>query len=468
MNKYLLSLLLLAPFVYPATAQFASGDTVTVGVEAAITRAVEVSPDIGEVRAGRDFAAARSRFARANRVLSRFEAETAHAIAPALDIPADNTFPDDALYLNPDVENDWENPRPFNQVEIDFGQPIYTWGELSGNIEAARHGVEVEEAAVRRKESEVALRAGMLYYKVLLTDALMRLTDEAGTIVRQAKREVARLLEEGAEGVDDADQFKVQLTEQEYNRRVVEVTQQRTTARSALQRQLFLPEGTAVEPEAQVLEPLAFIPEPLAQYEALALAHRPELDQAAAGLAAREALVKVARSDFYPKLLLGGRARFAYAAGRHKQDNAFINEDFLSNSVRAGFSLQQELNFFQTRARVEQAEAEREEVRFQQAGARQLILLEVEQAYRNLLIAQAALEAQDASLQITREWLRTEQINFDLDLGDTENLIDAVQAQLTQEASYYDAVQRYNTAVLKLLHATGTLVGRAQSGTLVE
>ena len=101
-------------------------------------------------------------------------------------------------------------------------------------------------------------------------------------------------------------------------------------------------------------------------------------------------------------------------------------------------------------------------------GAEQLILFEVEKAYRDLTVAQTALAAQDSSLTISKEWLRVEYINFDLDLGDTENLIKAVQANLELEARYFEAVQRYNMAVLRLMNAVGILVQRVESGTLVE
>jgi outer membrane protein TolC len=463
----ILSLTALCVLFAPA-APAQTPDTLTLGLEAVIQRALTVSPDIDERRAQVNFAQARRRFAKANRFATEFEATTAHAVAPGLDVPEDNFFPNDALYLNPDVDNDWEDLRPFNRVEAELTQALWTWGELGKSIEAARHGVDVERAAVDRQRLEVALRVGELYYNVLLTDALFRIARETGDIIDQAKREIDRLLKEGAEDVDDADLFQVQITEQEYNRRVVEVTQRRQTAYAALRRQLFLPPGQSVAPADDFLRPIDFTPDSLEAYFALALERRPEIQQARAGVAAREALVDVARSDYYPKLFLGVTARYAFAEGRYRQDSPYISDSFLSNSVRAGFGLRQQLNFIQTRMQVEQAQAERDEVQYQLEGARQLVLVEVEDAYRNLIIAEAALEAEDEALTISNEWLRVEQINFDLDLGDTENLVRAVRAQLEQEAAYYQAVQRYNVAVLRLLRATGVLASRAESGTLVD
>jgi len=83
-------------------------------------------------------------------------------------------------------------------------------------------------------------------------------------------------------------------------------------------------------------------------------------------------------------------------------------------------------------------------------------------------VAKAAVESRDRATTISGEWLRTEQIDFDLGFGDTENLVKAVRASLEAEARYVEAVKQYNVAVLKLLRATGTLTDRVKRGTLVD
>ncbi len=472
MHRPVLSLLIgaLLPclLALPARAQaYAPRDTIQVNIEDAIRRALEISPEVEAIAAQQDFAEARYDFARANRFATEFNATTAHSVAPGLYIP-NPEVPRDQLYLDPEVDNTWDEINPFNRVQAQLVQPIYTWGELGGSIRAARHGVAVEAAEVRAKQLEVALRTGELYYSAILTDELVRLTQRAGAIVEQAKREIRRLLDEGAQDVDDADLFQVQITEQEYLQRVVEVQQRQRTARSALARQLLLPEGTAVAPAENVLTPLPLVLDSLDTYFAAALQNRPEIAQAEAGIEARESLVRVARSNYYPKLGLGVEASYSYAPGRYRQENAYIGDPFLGRGIQAGFVFRQQLNFAQTRARVEQARAELNEVRHQRVAAEQLVLFEVEDAYRNLIIARAALQARDSALTISKQWLQTEYINFDLDLGDTENLVRAVQTNLTLETSYFDAVRQYNVAVLRLLRATGILARRVESGTLVE
>ncbi len=456
-------------FVEPAAyAQpTANADTIRVDVSEAIRYALDVSPEVDAVASEAAFAEARRKLARASRFATEFNLQTAHAAAPGLDIPNPG-IPDDELYLDPDVRNNWEDLRPFNRFEVDVIQPIYTWGELSGSIRAARLGVDVEKASVRSTEMEVALRTGELYYGLLLAEALERLTSEAGDVVEQAQSEIRRLLGEGAEDVDDADLFKVQITEQEFLRRVVEVEQQLETVRRALELQLFLPSGARIAPDDQILSPLSFELDSLSVYQALAQDARPEIAQARAGLAAREALVDVERSNYFPKLFLGIESRITLTEGRFRQPNPYVSDPYRGRSLRAGLGLRLPLNFAQTHARVEQAEAQRSEVRHQLTAARQLVRFEVEDAYRSVIIERSAMETQREALTIAREWLRTEQINFDLDLGDTENLVDAVQTSLELEASYFERVRTYNISVLRLMASMGTLVENAQSGTLVE
>src|SRR5690606_25002135 len=123
----------------------------------------------------------------------------------------------------------------------------------------------------------------------------------------------------GAPDVDDADLFQVQITEQEYRRRVVEVEQSLLTARSALERLLFLDPRTVAIPEDAVLAPIPLVLDSLDVYQQLGLAHRPEIRQASAGLEAREALLRVARSDYFPKLFMAVESRINFSEGRFRQ-----------------------------------------------------------------------------------------------------------------------------------------------------
>ncbi len=447
--SFVLALVLMVP------AASAQEDTVRVSVQQVIARALEVSPDLEAARARARYAEARTGMARSSRYLTEMKIESAFAMVPGLTNP--NGVPVSQLYLDPSVRNDYSNLSPYAQSEFELLQPIYTFGALSGSIRAAAYGAEAEVGAAQTLELDVALRAADLYYGVLLANDLFALTGKATDVLAQATREIDRLLEEGDPEVDDADKYQVLITEQELHRRITEVTEMRALALAGLRRQLLLGEGAVALPAEAELQPLDFVPLALSEYYTLARANRPELARARAGLHAREALVQVARADYYPQIVFGFSLTVTGAANRHRQSNPFISDGFRRSSARTGIGFRQKLNFAQTKARVAQARAQRDEVGHWLTAAEQLVLLSVEQAYRELSIAEAVLTAQDSSLAISKEWLRVETINFDLDLGSTENLIDAVQANLELEARHLEAVRRFNMAVLQLHRAAGIL-----------
>ncbi|NND70907.1 MAG: TolC family protein [Rhodothermales bacterium] len=441
-------------------------DSVAVDLVKAIRTAIEVSPEIGAGTAKYDYASARLGLARSSRYLTEFNLTTAHAPVPGLTNP--NNTPSGQLFLDPDVRSEYDKLRIFNRVDVELLQPLYTWGELSGSIAAARSGVRLEQAGVDAITREVALRTGELYFNFLLASELSRIVVEAGSIVEQAKTEISTMIDEGNPDVDDADLFQVLITEQEYKRRVIEVDEKLQTAQAALSRQLMLDDRAVVYSEDSLLEPLLTERDSLNFFQELALRNRPEIRQVEAGINARTALLGVARSDLYPKLFIGARFNVRSTAGRFRQDGPFHGDPFTGQSIEAGIGLRQKLNFGQTSAKIRQAQSELNEVDFQRIAAQQLILFEVENAYRNLIIAESALESQNEALRISREWLQLESINFDLDLGDTENLVKAVRANLELQAEAQQSIHAYNIAVLRLYDACGILVSRIRNGTLVE
>ncbi len=436
-------------------------DTLRVDLKIVLEETAQVSPDIRAALFEVRRADARHALARSSRVLPDASASSAMAVVPGIENP--NGTPNDELYLDPAVRNDYSNLRPFAQAEVSFVQPIYTWGALGGAIEAASAGAVLEDARAQETIMRASLRAAELYYNVLLTNELQRLADRAGDVVKMAMDEIDRLLQEGDPEVDDADRYEVLITEQEYQRRIVEVNQQRQSAHAALRRQLMAADSIRIVPVQDALEPLTFVLESLAFYQQKALRHRPEILQAAAGLAATDALIRVAKADYYPQTAFGLTLSVSGASNRFRQPNPYISDGFRRTSARTGFGLLQKLNFKQTRARVAEAEAQHNAVRHLSIAAEQGILAELEQSWRKVIIEEAALAAMDSSLAVSKEWLRVEQINFDLDLGDTENLVKAVQANLTLEAEYYEAVSRYNMAILKLLADAGLLTREMDS-----
>jgi len=439
----------------------ANPDTLEIDLKQVLKETLAVSPDIQAAMSNANSASARYQFARSSRVLPNATASTSFSAVPGIDNP--NGSPRDQLYLDPAVRNDFSNLKPFALAEFSLIQPIYTWGALGGSIKAASAGADLEDARAHETMLSASLRAAEFYYNVLLAQELSHLAGRGQAAVNMAIQEINRLLDEGSTDIDDADRYQILITQQEFERRVVEVSEKRQTAHAALRRQLMLSDSIHIAPAQNTLAPMIFVLEDLEYYQQKALMYRPEILQAKAGLSASSALVQVARSDYYPQSGFGITFSIGRASNRFRQPNPFVHDTFRRTSVRAGIRISQKLNFGQTRAKVAQAEAQHSRAQHLSQGAEQQILAEIEQAWRQVAIEEAALAAKDSSLTISKQWLRVEQVNFDLDLGNTENLLNAVQTNLTVEADYYEAVSRYNMAILKLLSTAGILIREMDS-----
>ena len=462
--KKMTKVLLLVAICYMTSCAIAqpSPDTLRVDLPSVLQQTILISPDVQAARSNGNWADARYALARSNRILPNATIVSAMSAVPGIKNP--NETPHEQLYLDPAVRNDYGNLRPYAQTEISLLQPIYTWG-ANRAIAAAAAGADLEDARTEETILEASLRAAGLYYDVLLTNELFRLTDRAGDVVSMAMEEINRLLEEGNPDVDDADRYQVLITQQEYQRRIVEVKQKRQTALAALRRQLLAEDSTRIVPIRDALEPLKFVLESLESYQQKALMYHPKIHQAKAGRTATRELVRAAKSNYYPQIVFGFTFSASGASNRFRQPNPYVGDAFRRSRVRTGIGLYQKLNFGETRARVAQARARQTSAEYLAIAAEQLVLAEIEQSWRQVIIEEAALTAQDSSLAVSKEWLRVEQINFDLDLGDTENLVEAVQMNLTLEAGYYEAVRRYNMAVMKLLADAGMLTREMNSFT---
>ena len=450
--SFVVCLVMLVP---PATGQTT--------LDSLITAALQVSPDLQASWARAEGSLAQVAEARAARTLPGLSFSTVQSVAPTITNP--NDVPNEARYLDPEVRNDWTNLSPYLYAEMSAVQPIYTWGALQRTMDAATAAVDLAEAQHNEARDDVALRTGRLYFGMLAARDLTDLAQEAARLVGQAKSELQRMLDEGSDEVDDADLFEALITEQEIAAQAVEADEQRQLLENWLGRQVSLDPSVRFTVPAK-LAPVARITTALEDLQRLGLSTRSELAQASSALDARMAQADVARALTRPQLFVGLSANYGAAANRDWVPNPYVSDPFLRRSVRVGFGIRQSLDFDGNKARIDRARARVAEVSAIQRAAEQVVLAEVEEAYRSVLIADETLTRREEALTLSKEWLRTEQINFDLMLGDIANLVKAVKANLELRAAHIEAIQQYNQRVLALYHATGMLAQQAEANLL--
>ena len=348
------------------------------------------------------------------------------------------------------------NLGPFTRVELEFIQPLFTWGKLSAGHRAAVKGLEQEAAKGRQTRDEVIADVKSLYYDLLLAREVSRLLGEVSDNFETAIDTAEKRLEDGEGTVTQADVLKLKIGLSSIGKEVSKARAGAELAREALARAI----GVSAEDDFDIadtrLDPLDANLKELEEYIARVFASSPEWQQLLAGLAAREAQVAVEESDYYPSVFVAGGFKYGYAPNRDRQLSPFANDDFnFLELPGAALGLHWPLSFGQTQAKVEQARAELEKVRAQKQSAETGIRLAVKKAYVDATQTREALGLASKGRKASRGLLVTSLSSFELGVGDAKDLFEALIVYTRTTSDYFESVSDYNRALAKLTQTVG-------------
>ncbi|HAC16570.1 MAG TPA: TolC family protein [Bacteroidetes bacterium] len=433
----------------------AQQDTLRLNLQEFIERSRIESALLNAQRSSVELSQNRVDQAKSQRILPRIELSTAHGLVPAVksDIPG---LPEGQYYLDPNLRNDWYDWGFFNRVEVTSLQPIYTWGAIGNAINAARQGVIVAEAEFAGQQADYELRLMELYYSRLLAMELQNLINDAWGQIEEAEEKIAELIEDGDEDLEEADLFQFRIFKYEFLSRMDEVNESVTFTESAWNLALNNDNKNVVYlPETNFLDPIPFESYDIRYYEEHAQQLRSEIKQYNAIQNAAEYGLKINKVANYPSLFMGLSASFAKTPNRPKQRNPFIINNTNYESVSYGIGFRQNLNFLVNKNNINRSQLQVRQARYAKEAARDGILLDVREKFRNMMMSYSKLENTREALQISEEWLRLEQIDYDLGFGEVKKLVDAVKANLELEASYKQRIFEFNVNSSKLNRAAG-------------
>ena len=194
---------------------------------------------------------------------------------------------------------------------------------------------------------------------------------------------------------------------------------------------------------------------PLARYLEAARLFRPEINMARAGIAARNAQLRLERSRYYPDLAVGLSAKWAKAPEVTDQQNPFVHDGGNYFHYGAALVLRWKLDFLPQSARVAQAAAQVEEIRATERYALGGVAVEVENAYIEARDAQKRLDAHTRALKLAKQWLIKVQQGIDVGTFEEEDIADPAKEYALKRFNQLSAIFDYNVAVAKLAQATG-------------
>ncbi len=420
-------------------------EKVVLTLDESITRAVELSPEIGEARYEVE-------------VYKGMKMQADSARYPQIEVLAITAPSPRARGDQISSSDDTSHPvisGIFGRSELTLIQPIYTFGKISSFREAAEGGIKVSEAGVDKSTSDIVLRTKQLYYSILLTKELKALAFEIREELEEAIDKVEKQLEAGSPWADEIDEYKLKTFLGVVDKNINEVEKNMAIAKDALKTSVGIPKEVEFDIADELLLP-EDIPI-LALEESMNRARqlRPEFIQLREGLKAKKALVNAEKSNYYPMFFIGAKASIADASNRDKLHNPFVFDEF-SHSYGAVFlGLKWGIDFGITEGKVREAEAEYKKLLEKRRFADEGIPFQVRKVYYEINEAKKTAVATESAYRNAKKWLVAAVANFDMGVGEAEEIADAIEMYAMTRVDNLMSVYNEKMSHANLYYVTG-------------
>ncbi|MEW6774667.1 MAG: flippase-like domain-containing protein [Bdellovibrionota bacterium] len=427
----------------------------------AIERALQISVELDAVRASTAVAesyvtqAQRARWIPKAELTNIFSAnrESHYILDPSED--DDENINQDYIKTNAG-KNFFERLSPFNHLQIDLVQPLYTFGKLDAALALARQGLEVSREKTRGKAEEITKRVSLLYWGLLVARDIDEMLADVRKNLDDAHAKIKDKLERETGEVTAIDLYEIESFRAKLAIKIQELIKGRSLVERTLALMLGLAPDETFEPAERRLAPPEYELKAIDDYRESALQNHPEMKQLRAGLLARQAQVDMARANLYPDLFLGARLEWTESPGHHPPPN----EPEIDDPKRIFFGgpfigLRWDLSLHRKSAELGTARAQLTELQALSKAADFGFTLRVTQAYLEVVRARDALEEVGKGLQSAKKWFRSATLNFGIGVEDTDGLIKAYKEYIELRGAHYQALFDYHQAVATLQQEAG-------------
>jgi outer membrane protein len=319
-----------------------------------------------------------------------------------------------------------------NNFGVNSSWIIYSGGYYNYDIKQKQYAVQSANLNILQQENDITLQITQAYLNILLAkENIVYVEDLLKTSQAQMSQGQQRF-DAGSIAKKDLAELQGQTATDKYNLVVAQSTHRQNML--TLKQLLQLPTDTAfnvVEPDTVIAS--ALVPS-LDEVEKTALGNRPEVKNGEIGVQIAQLDVSKARSAFYPTATVGA----ALATGYSKSDPYdYIKQ--IDNNFYQQIGLALSIPIFTrrvTKTAFEKAKIEVGEAKLSLQNTKTSLSYIVEQAYINVINAQAQYDAAVEQLKANQESYRiaTEQLKVGV-----ANMVDFLQ----QKNLYVQALQNY-------------------------
>ena len=411
------------------SAQTAFAAAVEINLDKAIEMALKTNPTVKISEADSSVAKAQKDEAKASRWLS---IDYTHKTARG-------------GYYDPDPSSSQYAPRNSHTNGFTASIPLYTGGKLSGTIEQAVQNYKSSEYGVDESYQAVKLSATNGYYAVLQAIDTVKLSKDSVERLSAHLQNVQAQYDVGVVAKVDVLRSQVELANAEQN--LIKAQNAYDLAVADLNNIIGLPHGT----ELNVTESLQYskYDNPMENCINFALANRPELFQAEAGIEAAKAAVKVAKSGYMPQV--------AASASNDWSSTSWPGDDNQNWGVGVSVSM----NVFDsgvTAAKVNASEASLYKAEETYRQTKDSVQLDVRNNYLSLREAEKRIATSKVAVDSAEEDYRISQLRYQAGVGTNIDVMDAQVALTQAKNNYVQALYDYNTSSAALAKAMGVPV----------
>ena len=331
-------------------------------------------------------------------------------------------------------------------------QLLYDFGRTDAAVRAAVLDVDAKKLETSLARNRSALRFILAYIRLRRAEQLLALQGQEVTRYQAHRDDTRTLLEEGAITENDLLQAEVRLSDALQRRLQAENLRAFSAAQvnSLLQRPLALPVDTQ-----EVSGPAAAGVE-ISLDEALAAAvrERLELEGIRTRLASTEARRAAVRTEYYPRLYVGGGYDYA-------QNEYTVHEG--NWSLQAGV----DFNIFSGGVTGEKLRQKEREIALIERAREQVldaVQLEVQEGFLSLQTARSRVAVTERGVEQAAENLRLQTLRYGEGVGTATEILDAVSLATTAEQNFLDARYDVAEARARLGYAVGSDLVAAWGG----
>lgn len=327
---------------------------------------------------------------------------------------------------------------------VGFEQPVFTGHALSTNYDKAKLGYEIALSGYENTKDEIYLATISGYFSILRAQRHKEVSQQAVVELQENLRVVSEMFDAGVVAKNDLLRAEVQLAEGKQN--LIKAHNQVILAKSSFANILRTPKDVDIDIE----DIRQYTPYQISldiSYEK-AKASRSDLKALELQIKASEAGIKLAKSDYYPKIAITG----SYG---YKDDKlgSLKNENWNVVGVLKWLIW----DWGSTKSKVQEAQSVSQQLYDTKIQLVDRIELEIKDAYYGLIEAIERIKVSEGAVIQAEENYRVSQVRYREGVTTNSEVLDAQTLLTRARMNYYNALYDHWVARAKMDKATGNI-----------